>query len=116
MIFIYDKENDLKLIAKSKKQGLAIFYLSEGSRLISLENFKEKNKNCSRRVVVDFKEDIKLQYFSLGEYEYSIRAIAKKSDRIKFPKEISRIETDLNGTPKSFSVKSDIINSLINRI
>lgn len=116
MIFIYDKENDLKLVAKSKKQGLAIFYLSEGNRLISIENFKEKNKNCSRRVVVDFEEVIKLQYFSLDEYEYSIRAVAKNCDRIKFPKEISRIETDLDGTPKSFSINSDTINSLINRI
>lgn len=116
MIFIYDKENDLKLVAKSKKQGLEIFYLSEGNRLFSLENFKEKNKNSSRRVVVDFDENIKLQYFSLDEYEYSIRAIAKNSDRIKFPKEISRIETDLNGTPKSFTVKLDTINNLINRI
>jgi hypothetical protein len=116
MIFIYDKNNDLKAVAKSKKKGLAIFYYIDGKRLISVDNYKEKNKNCSRKVVVVFEEDIKLWYFSLDDYEYTIRAIIKDCDRIKFPKQISRIETDIDGTPNSFTIKSDVINSLINRI
>jgi hypothetical protein len=116
MIFIYDKNNDLKVVAKSKKQDLAIFYFVEGRRLISVDNYKDKNKKCSRKVVVDFDEDIKLWYFSLDDYEYTIRAVVKNCDRIKFPKQISRIETDINGTPNSFTIKSDVIDSLINRI
>lgn len=116
MVFIYDKENDLKMVAKSDKKGLAIFYLAEGNRLTSVDNYKEKNKNYSRKVVVDFEEDIKLWYFSMDDYDYTLRAIVKNCDRIKFPKQVSRIETDLDGIPKSFTLKSDIIDSLINRV
>jgi hypothetical protein len=116
MIFIYDKSNDLKVVAKSKKKGLAIFYCVDGNRLISVDNYKDKNKKNSRKVVVEFEEAVRLWYFSLDDYEYTIRAIVKDCDRIKFPKQISRIETDIYGTPKSFTIKSDVINSLTNRI
>jgi hypothetical protein len=73
MIFVYDKNNDLKIVAKFHKKSLAIFY------------------------------------------EYLIRAISKESDCIKFPNQTSRIESDFDGTPKLFTIKSSIIDRLIGK-
>lgn len=116
MIFIYDKNNHLKIVAKFHKKSLAIFYMTEGKSLISVEFFKEKNKNNARRVITTFEKDVKLWFSPLDRYEYSIRAISKESTRIEFPKQISRVESDFDGTPKLFTIQSDIIDRLISKL
>ena len=35
MIFIYDKENDLKIVAKFNRKSLATFYMAEDKKLAS---------------------------------------------------------------------------------
>ena len=45
MIFVYDKNNDLKIVTKIQKKGLVTFYMAEGKSLFSVEFFKEKNIN-----------------------------------------------------------------------
>lgn len=115
MIFIYDKNNDLKIVAKFHKKSLAIFYMAEGKNLISIEFFKEKNKINARKVITTFEENVKLWFSPLERYEYLIRAISKESDCIKFPNQTSRIESDFDGTPKLFTIKSSIIDRLIGK-
>ena len=115
MIFVYDKNNDLKIVAKFHKKSLAIFYMAEGKNLISIEFFKEKNKINARKVITTFEESVKLWFSPLERYEYLIRAISKESDCIKFPNQTSRIESDFDGTPKLFTIKSSIIDRLIGK-
>lgn len=116
MIFIYDKENDLKIVAKFNKKSLANFYMAEDKKLVSVDFFKEKNKIDARRVSVFFEEDVKLWFNPLAGYEYLLRAVSKNSTDIKFPKQASRIETNLSGMPKSFTIQSGIIDTLISKI
>ena len=116
MIFVYDKNNDLEVVARFNKKDLATLYVTKDKQLISIDLFKEKNKLCARRVVVNFEENVKLWFSPLEGYEYSLRAISKDSTQIKFPKQVSRIETDLNGLPRSFTIQSDVMDRLINRI
>lgn len=116
MIFIYDKENDLKIVAKFNKKSLANFYMAEDKKLVSVDFFKEKNKIDARRVSVFFEEDVKLWFNPLEGYEYLLRAVLKNSTDIKFPKQASRIETNLSGMPKSFTIQSGIIDTLISKI
>jgi hypothetical protein len=116
MIFVYDKDNDLKMFAKFHKRDLATFYLAQNKQLFSLERFKEKNKTHARKVVVNFEEDIKLWFQSLYQYDYTLRVISKKCKYIKFPKQASRVETDLDGTPKLFTLQSSLIDRLIGNV
>lgn len=116
MIFLYDKDNDLKIVAKFHKKSLAIFYMTEGKTLISIEFFKEKNKVNTRRVIATFEKDVKLWYNPLDRYDFFIRAIYKKTTSIEFPKQVSRIETDFDGIPKLFTIQSSIIDSLISKV
>jgi len=116
MIFIYDKNNHLKIVAKFKNKNLAMFYMVEGKNLISIEFFKEKNKTNARKVIATFEKDIKLWFSPLDRYEYSIKAISKESTRIEFPKQVSRVESDFDGTPKLFTIQSGIIDRLISKL
>ena len=116
MIFVYDKNNDLTMFAKFQKKDLATLYLAKNKQFFSIEFSKEKNKPNIRRVVVNFEEDVKLWFQQLERYEYSLRAVSKFYKYIKFPKQISRIETNSDGTPKLFTIQSSVIDRMIGKV
>jgi len=116
MIFIYDKQNDLKIFAKLNKNSLASFYMTEKNRLISIDVFLEKNKTNHRKVITEFDKDVKLWFSSMSGYEYIVRAISKNTDYIEFPNKKSRIESDFLGNPKLTSIKQNLVDEWIVKI
>jgi hypothetical protein len=115
MIFLYDKNNDLTMFAKFQKKDLANLCLAKGKQFFNIEISKEKNKTNIRKVVINFEGDVKLWFQQLERYEYSLRAISKNSTSIKFPTQISRIETSSDGTPKLFTIQPSVIDKIINK-
>ncbi len=100
----------------SKKDKLVGYYFAEGKELIKVNIFKQKNKICQKKTAVLFMEDIKLCHMFLDEYNTRVHAIKRSSNRIETPQIKSRIETLDDEKTNGFTIKSDILNSWLDKL
>jgi len=116
-IFIYDKDNCLCTYAElSSKDSLIGYYFLENNQLIKVNIYKEKKAIHTKKTIVVFDEDVKLNHMFLDGYGSRVVAVRRHMSRIESPMIKNRIETIDNDGFNMFTVKSDIINSWLDKL
>jgi len=116
-IFIYDKEDCLKTYAElTGKDKLVGYYFVEKNQLTKVNIYKEKKVVHTKKTIVVFGEDIKLNHMFIDDYGSRVIAVKRHVQRIETPVVKNRIETLDNESFNRFTVKSDIINSWLDKL
>jgi len=116
-IFIYDKDDCLNIYAElSSKDKLVGYYSVEDNQLIKINIYKEKKVVHTKKTIVVFGEDIKLNHMFIDDYGSRVVAVKRHVERIETPVIKNRIETLDNESFNRFTVKSDIINSWLDKL
>jgi hypothetical protein len=116
-IFIYDKDNCLNTYAElSSKDKLIGYYFLENNQLTKVNIYKEKKALHTKRTIVVFDEDVKLNHMFLDGFGSRVVAVKRHVMRIETPVVKNRIETLDNESFNRFTVKSDIINSWLDKL
>lgn len=116
-IFIYDKENCLHTYAElSEKDKLIGYYYLENNQLIKVNIYKEKKAIHTKKTIVVFDEDVKLNHMFIDGYGSRVVAVKRHVDRIETPVMKSRVETIDNDGFNRFTVKPDFINSWADKL
>jgi hypothetical protein len=116
-IFIYDKDDCLKTYAElSNKDKLVGYYSIENNQLTKVNIYKEKKAIHTKKTIVVFGEDIKLNHMFIDGYGSRVVAVKRHIERIETPVIKNRIETLDNESFNRFTVKSDIINSWLDKL